>query len=211
LHTALAAQVGNHIETVEYLLSLPKTLINATDRWHKSAYQMAKDGGFHELATLLRQKGALAMNPDMGYSMCVAAFKNDRAALDKLLDNGVDVNVADYDCRTALHLAASEGHASLVRFLLGVGALPFPQDRFGNTPYDDAVRHSHPDIAKLLQTKYPLEYQANLAAHDGAPASSNVGLRQRKPAKDADERQENDVALAVSGGSLPVMTARGLN
>ena len=33
---------------------------------------------------------------------------------------GVDMNLGDYDGRTALHLAAAEGHVRCVKFLLEV-------------------------------------------------------------------------------------------
>lgn len=35
-----------------------------------------------------------------------------------LIENGVDVNSADYDQRTALHVAASRGRAEVAFFLL---------------------------------------------------------------------------------------------
>ena len=35
-----------------------------------------------------------------------------------LIENGVDVNSADYDQRTALHVAASRGKAQVALFLL---------------------------------------------------------------------------------------------
>lgn len=38
--------------------------------------------------------------------------------LQVLIENGVDVNSADYDQRTALHVAASRGKAQVALFLL---------------------------------------------------------------------------------------------
>jgi len=52
--------------------------------------------------------------------MCPApAARGDLAALRKYIGaEGASVNACDYDQRSALHLAAAEGHESAVRFLL---------------------------------------------------------------------------------------------
>jgi len=59
--------------------------------------------------------------------------KGDIAGIQKLLDQGMPVDAADYDGRTALHLAASEGHVAVVNFLLENKADPNPIDRNGDT------------------------------------------------------------------------------
>ena len=62
----------------------------------------------------------------------------------------------DYDHRTALHLAASNGHGAAVTYLLAqagentkkvVGA----QDRWGTTPHGDTVRENRADCKALLE------------------------------------------------------------
>lgn len=46
------------------------------------------------------------------------ASRGDRVGLNQMLRQGTPPNVQDYDKRTALHLAASEGHAPIVELLL---------------------------------------------------------------------------------------------
>ncbi len=48
----------------------------------------------------------------------------------------IDVNFCDYDKRTPLHLAASEGHSEIVKILLQNGA-KVNKDRWGHSPIDE--------------------------------------------------------------------------
>jgi glutaminase len=68
------------------------------------------------------------------------------------LETNLDLDEGDYDGRTALHLAASENHYTVVEYLLENGAKRVnPTDRWGNTPLDDAVRGAYLDVADLLK------------------------------------------------------------
>ena len=60
----------------------------------------------------------------------------------RLTMNGIDCDIGDYDGRTALHLAASEGHLEILQFLISSNHVKNinPIDRWGNTPLDDAYR-----------------------------------------------------------------------
>jgi lysophospholipase len=82
--------------------------------------------------------------------LCDAAAAGNRTALARLLHDGVDLNMADYDGRTALHLAAAEGHRATVAWLLRHGADPTAEDRWGRTPRAEAQRGGHASVMHLL-------------------------------------------------------------
>jgi serine/threonine protein kinase len=63
------------------------------------------------------------------------------------------VNFRDYDFRTPLHIAASEGHVDICRFLVSRGARINRMDRWGGTPFDDAYRQHHTDVIEYLQQR----------------------------------------------------------
>ena len=68
-----------------------------------------------------------------------------------LLERPHLVTFRDYDFRTALHLAASEGHVDICRFLVEKGAKVSPSDRWGGSPLDDAHRHRHGEVIEYLR------------------------------------------------------------
>lgn len=61
------------------------------------------------------------------------ASRGDRVGLNQMLREGTSPNVQDYDKRTALHLAASEGHAPIVELLLHYNANVNLEDRWKKT------------------------------------------------------------------------------
>jgi len=84
-------------------------------------------------------------------SFLFAAAQNEIAMVQNLIDEEtVTVNDSDYDKRTALHVAASEGHVEVVRLLIREGADVNFADRYNSTPLDDAIHHGHQDVARVL-------------------------------------------------------------
>jgi glutaminase len=90
-------------------------------------------------------------------ALLTAASTGDLTQIRRMKAEGLDLTVGDYDARTALHLAATEGQRKVVSYLLEVkahcgidGQLLLPKDRWGSTPLDDARRNEHEEVARLL-------------------------------------------------------------
>ncbi|KAJ1454508.1 ankyrin repeat-containing domain protein [Pelagophyceae sp. CCMP2097] len=61
------------------------------------------------------------------------------------------VNFRDYDRRSPLHVAASEGNLELVKYLSAHGARLNTSDRWGGSALDDALRHRQHEVAVFLR------------------------------------------------------------
>lgn len=83
--------------------------------------------------------------------MIYAAASNNLLLMKALHIKGWKVNSYDYDGRTALSLAASEGHIEAVRYLIVHGANPWHKDARGNDALSDAIRENRVDVISFLQ------------------------------------------------------------
>uniref|UniRef100_A0A7E4VR31 glutaminase n=1 Tax=Panagrellus redivivus TaxID=6233 RepID=A0A7E4VR31_PANRE len=89
---------------------------------------------------------------DLVVSLLFAAKNADLETIRRLYLQGANLNMADYDGRTALHLAASEGHAVIVKFLISVAKVDCQvKDRWGRTALDDAKTFHHNVCQALIQ------------------------------------------------------------
>merc|ERR1711970_53066 len=81
-----------------------------------------------------------------------AASNGDKLALERAYLSGLDMNMGDYDNRTALHLACAENHLACVKFLIETCKVDVEvQDRWGNTPLQEAQRFHRPRVVALLK------------------------------------------------------------
>jgi len=78
--------------------------------------------------------------------------KGEIRAVKRLVLGGSDLHVEDYDKRTALHLAASEGHLDLVQYLVKKKCDLKSIDRWGNTPEQDAEREGHQEVVDYFKS-----------------------------------------------------------
>jgi ankyrin repeat protein len=70
-----------------------------------------------------------------------------------LLESGCPVGAADYDLRTAAHIACAENNATIVKILHDFGAdfhSSKVKDRYGNTPLMEAERLKHKELVKII-------------------------------------------------------------
>lgn len=74
-------------------------------------------------------------NLDSTMQLLFMACRGDVRGVEDLLNDGTDVNSIDLDGRTALHIAACEGHAAVVKLLLSRKANIDARDRWGSTVF----------------------------------------------------------------------------
>ena len=145
--------------------------VDVVDRWGGTPLDDAVRHGHYAVFSFLMGHGARSGQtssaaavadrglPESGASdhasmrLCDAASRGDRDKLLYLVNGlGLDVDLGDYDKRTAIHLAASEGRLDVVKgLILELKANPSPVDRWGGTPLDDALRQGHAETATFLR------------------------------------------------------------
>lgn len=137
----LAAAEGQ-IEAIQFLLAQGAAL-NVLDRGGFTPLDSAVEGGHDQAVLYLREHGAVLSGSRAGEMvalMLAAAGADNTAQLQRLLHAGVSASCADYDLRTPLHLAASEGSLQAAQLLIENGADVNAVDRFGNSPLTDCQR-----------------------------------------------------------------------
>lgn len=100
-------------------------------------------------------------------NLLFSAASGDISALRRHKLSGMDVSLADYDGRTALHVSAAEGHLDYVRFLLehcNVNCLL--KDRWGKTAIDEAESFGNHGVVDFLRT-WAEERQSEIDEKDG--------------------------------------------
>ncbi|CAG0881117.1 unnamed protein product [Cyprideis torosa] len=115
-----------------------------------------------------------------------------------IIDQGADPSTSDYDLRTPIHIAASEGNLRMVEMLLQKGARIHEKDRNGHTALQNAIDFGHLDVVKLL-----IQAGAHL------PLTSNeIGLMLCTAALRDDIRQLQALELCGVDMTTPDITGR---
>ncbi|KZV46481.1 potassium channel SKOR-like [Dorcoceras hygrometricum] len=125
--------------------------VNVRDHLGKTPLYEAIKNGHDQVASLLVKAGAFVSVGNAGNCLCEVVASKHTDFLRGLLENGVNPNSRNYDLRTPLHLAASEGLYSESLLLLESGASVFAIDRWGKTPIDEARVSGSRIVLKLLE------------------------------------------------------------
>ncbi|BAT81280.1 hypothetical protein LR48_Vigan07g077300 [Vigna angularis] len=145
----LAASRGH--EDITFFLIQERVDVNIKDNFGNTPLLEAVKNGNDRVASLLVKEGASMKIENAGSFLCTAVARGDSDYLRRLLSNGMDPNLKDYDYRSPLHLAAAEGLYFMAKLLLEAGASVFTKDRWGNTPLDEARMCGNKNLIKLLE------------------------------------------------------------
>jgi len=88
---------------------------------------------------------------DDQYRLFYAAAEGEVRLMKSLHLKGWVINSYDYDGRSALGLAASEGNNEAVNYLIDHGANLNHRDARGNTPLEDAIRENKAETVEILK------------------------------------------------------------
>ncbi|MEM6929728.1 MAG: ankyrin repeat domain-containing protein, partial [Myxococcota bacterium] len=165
------AAAEGHIDVVDFLLSRGASA-DVVDRWGGTPLDDARLGSHAAVIEKLEAIGAAegkARHPE-GTSgtqpgpvsshqadpvdvveLLWAASEGLLGSMMRLFARGVPAFGTDYDGRTALHLAASEGQVNATRYLLAQGHPLHVYDRWGASPLDEARNGDHAEVVELLE------------------------------------------------------------
>lgn len=125
--------------------------IDVVDNFGNTPFLEAIRNGHDPVASLLAKEGATLKIENAGSFLCTVVEKGDSDFLRRLLSYGMDPNSRDYNQRTPLHIAASQGLFFMTKLLLEAGASASLKDRWGNTPLEEARICGSMNVINLLE------------------------------------------------------------
>uniref|UniRef100_A0AC34GFD4 Uncharacterized protein n=1 Tax=Panagrolaimus sp. ES5 TaxID=591445 RepID=A0AC34GFD4_9BILA len=199
----LAACEG-HADIIRFLLNTAKVRADPKDRWNRTPLQDAKAEGHIACIKLLEQSMQLSEGHEDEDDDNQAPAKTEiQPKQVKKVEKPKKYSIADYDKRTALHLAACEGHADIIRFLLNTAKVRAdPKDRWNRTPLQDAKAEGHIACIKLLEQSMQLsEGHEDEDDDNQAPAKTEVQPKQvkkvEKPKKYSSPQRQSSTAATI--------------
>jgi len=106
------------------------------------------DCAFHGNIPIARKNVKMS---EMQDALIKSAAEGDFDEVKCLVEHKVQINTADYDSRTALHVSAAYGHIKIVTYLIANKADICYKDRWGRSALADAIEEGHRTVEKVLR------------------------------------------------------------
>ncbi|KAL8193974.1 hypothetical protein R6Q57_026216 [Mikania cordata] len=151
----LAASKG-HLDITLFLIQ-NNVEVNISDNFGSTPLLEAIKNGHDSIASVLVKEGASFNINDAGNVLCSYVARGDIDFIRRVLANGIDPNSKDYDFRTPLHVATSQGSYLIAKLLVEAGASVLLKDRWGNTPHDEARLSGNRILIQLLEETKSLQ------------------------------------------------------
>ena len=105
------------------------------------------------IALLITHEAELSLSEILSAStLCRIVHDGDNALLQRFIKAKIQVNAADYDKRTAAHIAASEGNLTALKLLVEAGADLSLKDRWGNGVRSEAEMSKSGKVLEYLDS-----------------------------------------------------------
>lgn len=149
------ASFNGHAECIQLLLDKDAAEVSVADSNGSTALHKASYKGHWECVRVLLDKGAdVAINDGAGHTALHLACDRNHADVARALAQSrvgvVDLETADGEMSTALHLAAGSGAVECVRVLLAAGVDADARNAAGLTALDIARGHDESAVVALL-------------------------------------------------------------
>ena len=131
------------------------------------------------------------------FHFITAAANGDFAAVVKLLDENIEINVGDYDKRTALHLACANDKVEICELLLEHGADPFILDRWNICAVDEARQQANASFNQGIPS-------TNVTQNDTAGSRASDDMR-RVPSYGGFKEIGNHVNVQMTNECLQLL------
>ena len=163
----LAARRGE-LEMVRLLVEADAILDAEHSVTGQSALAAARANNRADVAQFLLDNGAEdRLYPPDEEALDIVALDRGPELLEAAMRDGRDINAANTNGITAMHIAAADNKTEYVEALLALGADPNPRDREGRTPLMRAVEANHP-FQTVVQILLQAGADINQPRNDGS-------------------------------------------